>query len=208
MLAAAERASKLFRAQRSWFLINGSTGGIHIALQALTKAYYARNKARSSTVPTFLISRDAHKSVLGGIELAGARALILPSEIDPIFAVPLGPRLETLLETIRREGSDLAGVVLTRPSYQGLAATSTTISLIADTCHQYDVPLLVDEAHGAHLNFLNNPALLSAVDCGADLVVQSAHKGLTSLTQTGLLHLGRGNCMEDKCILSLIYCYK
>ncbi len=96
-------------------------------------------------------------------------------------------------------------MVFTRPTYQGVYNGKAALASQIEICHLHGVPVLVDEAHGAHLRFvdgqgdcldhrLNSPyhLFLDAVSCGADLVVQSSHKGLLALSQTGLLHIGKG----------------
>ena len=83
---------------------------------------------------------------------------------------------------------NIKAVVIVSPTYEGVVSN---IKEIARICHKYNVPLIVDEAHGAH--FLYGDSFpKSAVQCGADIVIQSLHKTLPALTQTGLLHV-QGN---------------
>ena len=83
------------------------------------------------------------------------------------------------------EEGKISCIVITSPTYEGIVSD---ITRIADLAHRYDIPLIVDEAHGAHLKF-HESFPKSAVDCGADLVIQSTHKTLPAMTQTALLHL-------------------
>src|SRR5204863_4291821 len=84
-------------------------------------------------------------------------------------------------------------VHITSPDYYGF---TSAVAEIADICHAHGVPLIVDEAHGTHFPF--HPALPApALACGADVVVQSAHKTLGSLTQSSLLH-AQGNLVSER----------
>jgi arginine/lysine/ornithine decarboxylase len=84
---------------------------------------------------------------------------------------------------------------VTSPTYEGVVSD---IRSIAEVCHGAGIPLLVDEAHGAHLGLFEEGGFpTGAVRCGADLVVQSVHKTLPSLTQTALLHL-QGSMIRSK----------
>eukprot|EP00600_Ochromonadales_sp_CCMP1393_P002492 CAMPEP_0174978872 /NCGR_PEP_ID=MMETSP0004_2-20121128/14454_1 /TAXON_ID=420556 /ORGANISM="Ochromonas sp., Strain CCMP1393" /LENGTH=89 /DNA_ID=CAMNT_0016230311 /DNA_START=86 /DNA_END=352 /DNA_ORIENTATION=+ len=61
---------------------------------------------------------------------------------------------------------------------------------IVSLCHRFDIPVVVDEAHGAHLRFIDdNTVFEDALSCGADIVIQSTHKTLTSFSQTAMMHL-------------------
>ena len=94
-----------------------------------------------------------------------------------------------------RRYPDSAAVILTSPTYEGVVSD---IGEIAELCHRAGMPLIVDEAHGAHFGLFEEGGFPeSAVALGADAVVQSVHKTLPSLTQTALLHLG-GVLLSEK----------
>ena len=80
-------------------------------------------------------------------------------------------------------------MIITRPTYQGVACSSATLKSVIKLCHEHAVPVLVDEAHGSHIHLLEDPSFADALRCGADVVVQSTHKTLTSLSQTAMMHL-------------------
>ena len=190
---------RLYGSRQSWFLVNGSTGGLLTCIVAL--AAWARQHRSTSTSsprrPRLLITRDAHKAVFDALWVAQCDALVLPCRVQPDFQVSLGADPAALLGALQgileEEGRDgvICGLVLTRPTYQGLVLPAEVLQAVCALCHSHGVPVLVDEAHGGHLRLL--PASLGlrdALQCGADLAVQSSHKTLTALTQSAMLHAG------------------
>lgn len=145
-----------------------------------------------------MLARDSHKSVFDGLRLSGSSAVLLPTAVDGRFGVLLGPDVQQIKRLVLEHKHELAAVVLTRPSYQGLLLPASVLRDLTAFCHHHHVAVIVDEAHGAHLSFLSQPEHAGALACGADVVVQSAHKSLHSLTQTALLHLrGRGEGLHQ-----------
>lgn len=170
---AMARTADLYGARRTWYLVGGSTVGILAGIRALAPF--------GSTV---LCARNCHKSVYHAIELGGLSVEWLVPPVDGDFRIygSVPPEaVEAALDRCPRAKC----VILTSPTYEGVISD---VKAIADLCHRRGVPLLVDEAHGAHLGlFPDFPD--GAVKAGADIVVQSAHKTLPSLTQTAWLHL-------------------
>ena len=177
---AMERTAALHGAARTWYLVNGSTCGLLAGIRALAKS--------GSTI---LAARNCHKAVYHAAELGNLSVRWLTPPIDPVFGV-YGSLSPAAVEKSLNGCPDAACVVLTSPTYEGVLSD---IRSIADLCHARGIPLLVDEAHGAHLGLFEGWPR-SAVQLGADLVVQSAHKTLPSLTQTALLHLGKGSLAD------------
>ncbi len=171
---AQELAAELYGADGAWFMVNGTTGAIHTMLLSVL-----------SPGDEVLVPRNAHRSMLGGILLAGAVPVYLPPEIDHDFMIPMGLSVETVQKGIEEHPAAKALAVIS-PTYYGMASD---LSAFAELAHAHDMLLLVDEAHGAHLKF-SEELPVSAIDAGADLAAQSTHKLLGSLTQTSLL-LGR-----------------
>jgi len=164
-------AAQLWRADKTFFLVGGSTVGVHAMILASCKAG-----------DTLLLPRDAHMSAHGGLILSGAK----PRYLEP---APTGhgswgpPDLDALADALSRHRPK--AVLLTRPSYCG---DVTDLRPYAERIHEAGALLLVDEAHGAHLGL--HPALpASALALGADAVVQSTHKMLGALTPGAMLHL-------------------
>ena len=90
------------------------------------------------------------------------------------------------IEDMLKTYVDISSVFVVSPTYDGIVSNIQKISTI---CHNYGVPLIVDEAHGAHFRY-GEKLPVSALDLGADVVAQSTHKLLGSMTQTSMLHIG------------------
>lgn len=168
-----ERAARLYGADESWYLVNGSTAGILAGIAAVTRPG-----------DMVLVARNCHRSVYHALMVNRLEVVYLYPPVDPDWGIwgSVQPQdVEAALEKAERR---ISLVVITSPTYEGVLSD---VGRITEICHAHGVPLLVDEAHGAHLGFSEAfPA--GAVSAGADLVVQSLHKTLPSLTQTGLLH--------------------
>jgi arginine decarboxylase len=171
---AQQLAAELFGAKATFFLTAGSTLGI--AASMLAAAPHGR---------TIALPRNIHRSVVAGMVLSGSLPRFVPHEVLPqCGALGFAPNaLAASLDTDPRP----AAVLLTRPSYYGLARD---LAELAAVCHDRGVPLIVDEAHGAHLRFLPPGNPQPALAAGADLVVQSCHKTLGSLVGSAQLHVG------------------
>lgn len=181
---AQMRAAELYHSEDTYFLVGGSTAGILSAVAAL-----------SGRGNILLIARNCHRAVyhaavLNRMELR----YIYPSSItDFEIAGAVDPgEVEQQIQAIGKEKngrsnecqSQIAGVVITSPTYDGI---TSNVWEIAQIVHRYGIPLIVDQAHGAHFGI--HPAYPpNAVTEGADLVVHSVHKTLPAPTQTALLH--------------------
>ncbi len=166
-------ASAAYGSDRAWFLTNGSTCGIQAMLLATC--------GQGDKV---LIGRNCHKAAIAGLVLNGATPIYLPTDYLPEFDLDLGVS-PTTLEAFLHQHPDAKAVLLVSPNYFGVCGDLEKMAAIA---HSFNIPLLVDAAHGAHLGF--HPDLpISALQAGADLVVQSTHKVAGSLTQSSILHL-------------------
>jgi arginine/lysine/ornithine decarboxylase len=171
--SAMARTAALCGAARTWYLVGGSTVGLLAGIRAL-----------APLGSEIVAARNCHKSVYHAVELGGLRPVWLMPPSLPDFEV-CGSIPPAAVESALRAHPDARCVVLTSPTYEGVLSD---IAGIAAVCHRFGVPLLVDEAHGAHLGLAAGWPK-SAVQCGADIAVQSPHKTLPSLTQTALLHL-------------------
>ncbi|WP_339306342.1 aminotransferase class I/II-fold pyridoxal phosphate-dependent enzyme [Paenibacillus sp. FSL L8-0435] len=171
---AQELAADCFGAEESFFLVGGSTAG---NLSLLLTVCDEPNSI-------VLVQRNVHKSVIHGLMLAGARAVFLEPWVDPVSGLAVMPSVETVQAAVQ-SFPEAKGVLVTLPNYYGMGADLTPI---AEVCHAAGMPLLVDEAHGAHYG--QHPELpVSALSCGADGVVQSTHKMLTAFTMGAMLHI-------------------
>lgn len=173
ILDCEKRASRLYGTKASRFLVNGSTAGVLGAIGATTTC--------SDKV---LVARNCHRSVFNAIELFG----LCPIYIEPTYFEEYGFYGSVSVESVRKafeKDSDIKLVVITSPTYEGIISD---IASIAEVCHSFGATLFVDEAHGAHLG-LCKKFEKSARSLGADIVVNSLHKTLPSLTQTAILHV-------------------
>lgn len=168
----SQRISRLYKAGKSFPLINGSTAGILAGISAATN--------RGDKV---LLARNSHKSVYQAVALRGLKPVYIYPEPVKEFSVN-GGILPGQVEELLIKHRDTKLVVITSPTYEGVVSDIEAISLIA---HRYDALLLVDEAHGAHFGF-HRDFPISAVTLGADIIIQSLHKTLPAFTQTAVLH--------------------
>ncbi len=168
-----EKASALYGAEESFFLVNGSTAGILSAI--------------SATVPEkgkILMARGCHKAAYHSAYLRKLTPKYLYEDIDEEFGCAL-PVTTRQVECALEENEDISAVFIVSPTYEGLVAD---VASIAEVVHKRGIPLIVDSAHGAHLGF--HPAWPeNAAKLGADLVIESLHKTLPSPTQTAILHV-------------------
>ncbi len=171
---AMERTARLFGAKKTWYLVNGSTGGLLASVRAL--APYGSQ---------VIVARNCHKAVYHALELGNLTAHWLLPPLLAGFNI-YGGIPAASVETALKLCPKAKCVILTSPTYEGVLSD---VAAIARLCHRQGIPLLVDEAHGAHLGLFPASGFPpGALSQGADVVVQSAHKTLPSLTQTALLH--------------------
>ncbi|MDI6601367.1 MAG: aminotransferase class I/II-fold pyridoxal phosphate-dependent enzyme [Thermoanaerobacteraceae bacterium] len=187
ILEAEERAAKAFGAKKSFFLVNGTTGGI-----------YAMMLATLHPGEKLLIERSCHRSSFSGMILAGANPAYIEPAVDWEDGISVGVTPESV-ERALLENRDAIAVMVTYPNFYGLCMD---IKAIADIVHRYGKILLVDEAHGVHFKF-HEDFPITALEAGADMVVQSVHKTLPSFTQSSILHVGSDRINIDRLIFAL-----
>ena len=188
---AMDEAAAIYGADRSWYLVNGSTCGILSAVFATTE-----NGGK------ILTARNCHKAVYHAICLNRLEAEYLYPEEITEFGINGGIRAEDVRKALEKDAMHCAGnsgdvrgkitkiqaVLITSPTYEGVVSD---IRAITDAAHEYGIPLIVDEAHGAHLEYADQCHSFpkSALEYGADIVIQSLHKTLPCFTQTAILHV-------------------
>ena len=183
-----ERAAAVYGADRTYYLVNGSTCGILAAISSAVsdgkKLLMARNSHKSAYHAAMLNRMETEYIYPEIIEESGIQGGIEPGELRRILEADKENRI--------------GAVFLTSPTYEGIVSD---IKSLAEIVHERGIPLIVDEAHGAHFAFYEGEGEnrqtgrlfpRSALQCGADLVIQSIHKTLPSLTQTAVLHLKEG----------------
>jgi arginine decarboxylase len=167
-------AAKAWGARRTWFLVNGASEGSHVACLAL-----------AASGDRVVIQRNVHSSTIHGLILAGLRPTFVSPELDDELGIAHCVTPEALDRALS-ETPDAVGAFVVSPTYFGAAAD---LRGLAAVCHARGVPLVVDEAWGAHFAF--HPELPEdALASGADLVISGTHKLVGSLTQSAMLHLG------------------
>ena len=172
IMEAEEKAAKLFGADKTFFLVNGTTAGILAMIHSVA-------------VPgdSIIIPRNCHKSVFNAIVLSRLNPIYLLPERDDTYRVAMGINPNDV-ELAFKKNPEAKAVLITSPSYYGICSD---IEKIAEIAHKRGKVLLVDEAHGAHFCF-SKDCPKSALECGADAVAQSTHKCLSAFTGTSMLH--------------------
>lgn len=174
ILEAERLLTKTYNTDRSFFLVNGSTVGNLAMIYATCR----RNEK-------IIVQRNAHKSIFHALELVGAKAIFVAPEWDDKTQTAGAVSTDSLKEALALH-QDAKAVVLTYPTYYGVA--SDQLKEQVELCHTLNIPVLVDEAHGAH--FIANEVFpKSALQYGADIVVQSAHKTLPAMTMASFIHI-------------------
>ncbi|MCR5272465.1 MAG: aminotransferase class I/II-fold pyridoxal phosphate-dependent enzyme [Lachnospiraceae bacterium] len=180
LLECENKASEFYGTKKTFYLINGSTSGLLTAVSAV-----ARENDK------VIVARNSHQAVYHAIVLR---------KLNPVYVIPeicdFGIQGEIKVESVEKalnENPDAKAVIVTSPTYEGIVSDIAGIKKVTE---KYSIPLIVDEAHGAHFS-VGERFPKSAIDMGADLVIQSLHKTLPSLTQTALLHLNSELLEED-----------
>jgi lysine decarboxylase len=191
---AQHLAADAWGARRSWFLVNGASGGNHAICMALAHA-----SGELATGPPHrgrvVVQRNVHSSTIDGLVLSGLRPTFVAPEIDRELGIAHCVTPEALDAALASEPEAVAAMLVS-PTYFGAVAR---ISELAEVAHARDVPLVVDEAWGSHLYF-HDSLPIGALRSGADLVLSSTHKIVGSLTQSAILHLGDGGQVDEDLI--------
>lgn len=187
ILKSMEKTAELYGSYFCRYVVNGSTCGILSSIYAFTK--------RGDRV---LVGRNCHKSVYNAINICGLLPVYVTPEYDVEFSIN-GSVSPQLVKKAINEYPDIKLCVLTSPTYEGVVSD---ISAISKILHEKNIPLVVDEAHGAHLGF-SEYFPKGSVKSGADCVIHSTHKTLPCLTQTAAVHicesLWRGAELQNAC---------
>lgn len=167
-----EKVSKIYDTLETFYSINGSTAALLSAVSAAT--------TRNGKI---LMARNCHKAVYHAAYLRNLKQVYVYPQFITEFGINGGILPEDVDNCLKND-NEIEAVLITSPTYDGIVSD---VKKIAEICHKYGIPLIVDEAHGAHFKF-SEYFPVSSVELGADLVVQSVHKTLPSMTQTAILH--------------------
>lgn len=173
-----EWASEIYGSDRTYYLVNGSSCGILSAVSGTV-----------SNGGTILMSRNCHKSAYHGVFLNRLKAEYIYPQVIPEFGLQ-GGLLPEMVEEMLIKHREIEAVLVVSPTYDGIVSD---IETIAGIVHRFHLPLIVDEAHGAHFPYGGKAGFpASALELGADVIIQSIHKTLPSFTQTALMHVRKG----------------
>jgi len=191
---AQRLAADAWGAQRSWFLVNGASGGNHAICMTLAHA-----TGKLATGPPHrgrvVVQRNVHTSTIDGLVLSGLRPTFVAPEIDQELGIAHCVTPEGLDAALESEPEAVAAMLVS-PTYFGAVARIEELAAVA---HARNVPLVVDEAWGSHLYF-HDALPTGALRSGADMVLSSTHKIVGSLTQSAILHLGKGGQIDEDII--------
>lgn len=173
---AEDLASRAYGADYGFFLVNGTTSGVQAMIMSACEPG-----------DKIILPRNAHKSAITGLILSGAVPIYIQPEVNEDLGIAMGVSVKNVMKTIK-EHPEAKAIFLINPTYYG--ATSD-IKSIVDISHENGMAVLVDEAHGAHMNF-HKDLPMEAIAAGADMCAVSTHKTGGSLTQSSLLLLNEG----------------
>lgn len=182
ILEAEKLAAKAFGADYTFFSVQGTSGAIMAMVMAVC-----------GPGDKIIIPRNAHKSVMSAIILAGAHPIFIHPVMDKKLGISNGMTTDAVREALRCH-PDAKAVLAINPTYFGISSHIADIVTIA---HEHHVPVLVDEAHGVHFHF-HEDLPISAMDARADLAATSVHKCGGSLTQTSVLNVREGLVSADR----------
>lgn len=175
-----ELLAEYYGSQRSYYLVNGSTSGNLIMIFSVFNEY-----------DKIIVERNCHKSISNAIMLRKLKPIYINNKMSYEYNAPFSVDKEHLFNLIK-QNTDAKGIVLTYPNYYGICAD---LEDIVKEAPKYGMKLLIDSAHGAHFGICDELPC-SAVNLGCDIVVNSAHKTLPSLTQTAYLHINNEELIE------------
>jgi arginine decarboxylase len=179
---AQRLAAEAWGARRSWFLVNGGSGGNHAICLALVHVG-----------ERVVVQRNIHSSIIDGLVLSGLRPAFVAPELDPELGVAHCLTPEALDSALGDEPDAIAALIVS-PTYFGAVAD---IAALAEVAHARGVPLIADEAWGSHLHF-SSALPTAALECGADVALSSIHKIVGSITQSAIVHVGAGQRVDER----------
>jgi len=175
-------AAEAFGADYTFFSVQGTSGAIMTMILTVC-----------APGEKIIVPRNVHKSVMSAIIFAGARPIFVSPVMDTELGIAHGVTTSSVKRALERH-PDAKAVLVINPTYFGISAN---LQEIVDLTHSYDIPVLVDEAHGAHIHF-HDKLPLSAMQAGADLAATSVHKLGGSLTQSSVLNVREGRVSPER----------
>jgi lysine decarboxylase len=187
---AQDLAAEAFGADHTFFSVQGTSGAIMTMVMAIC-----------GPDDKIIVPRNVHKSVMSAIVFSGAVPVFIHPEIDEKLGISHGITTDSVEKALQQH-PDAKGVLVINPTYFGISAD---LKKIVEIAHSHNVPVLVDEAHGAHIHF-HDRLPLSAMQAGADMAATSVHKLGGSMTQSSILNIkeGRVSAKRVQSILSML----
>ncbi|WP_433749344.1 aminotransferase class I/II-fold pyridoxal phosphate-dependent enzyme [Falsibacillus pallidus] len=173
---AQDLAAEAFGADHTFFSVQGTSGAIMTMVMAVC-----------GPGDKIIVPRNVHKSVMSAIVFSGATPVFIHPDIDPELGISHGITTDSVAKALQQH-PDAKGVLVINPTYFGISAD---LKKVVEMAHSYDIPVLVDEAHGVHIHF-HDDLPLSAMQAGADMAATSVHKLGGSLTQSSILNVKDG----------------
>jgi len=170
---AQDLAAEAFGADHTFFSIQGTSGVIIAMIMSVC-----------GPGDKIIVPRNVHKSIMSGIILSGATPIFIHPQIDPDLGISHGVMPESIEKALKQH-PDAKAVLVINPTYFGIAGD---LRKIVEVTHSYNIPVLVDEAHGVHIHF-HNELPPSAMQAGADMAATSVHKLGGSMTQSSILNV-------------------
>ncbi|MGE1198280.1 aminotransferase class I/II-fold pyridoxal phosphate-dependent enzyme [Priestia megaterium] len=170
---AQDLAAEAFGADHTFFSIQGTSGVIMAMIMSVC-----------GPGDKIIVPRNVHKSIMSGIVLSGATPIFIHPQVDPDLGISHGVPPESIEEALKQH-PDAKAVLVINPTYFGIAGD---LRKIVEITHSYNIPVLVDEAHGVHIHF-HDELPLSAMQAGADMAATSVHKLGGSMTQSSILNV-------------------
>ena len=182
-----DRAAKIFNSDKTIYLINGTTCGIGAAIMSVCPP-----KSK------IIVNRDCHQSVINACILGDIEPVYISSNVCKKTNIILGVDVKEV-KSIIDQHLDAKAIVLTYPTYYG---KTFDLKSICDYAHSKNIVVIIDEAHGAHLQ-LSEELPKSAIEQGADIIIQSTHKTLPAFTQSSMIHI-KGNLIDDNKVKTML----
>ncbi|MFB5194017.1 aminotransferase class I/II-fold pyridoxal phosphate-dependent enzyme [Neobacillus sp. KR4-4] len=187
---AQDLAAEAFGADRTFFSVQGTSGAIIAMIMAVC-----------GPDDKIIVPRNVHKSIMSAIVFSGAIPVFIQPEIDKELGISHGITPDAVARALKQH-PDAKAVLVINPTYFGI---SGDLKKIVEIAHSYDIPVLVDEAHGVHIHF-HEELPLSAMQAGADMAATSVHKLGGSMTQSSILNVKEGlvSAKHVQSILSML----
>jgi arginine decarboxylase len=187
---AQDLAAEAFGADHTFFSVQGTSGAIMTMIMGVC-----------GPGDKIIVPRNVHKSVMSAIVFSGATPIFIHPEVDENLGISHGITNDSVARALEQH-PDAKGVLVINPTYFGIVAD---LKKIVEIAHSYNVPVLVDEAHGVHIHF-HEELPISAMQAGADMAATSVHKLGGSMTQSSILNVREGlvSAKRVQAILSML----